>query len=140
IIDRDGNASRSPDDYFNDGSILPVAGAKGTGLGIIGELIGHALLGEVGEFNWFIQAVRLDCFGNLDAFQKKASAFLRKVNATEPARGFNRVTYPGQLEGEEIPRTLETGVAVSQSVYRALEQLSKATTIPLPPVRPDEPV
>ncbi|RYE88686.1 MAG: Ldh family oxidoreductase [Hyphomicrobiales bacterium] len=132
IIDRHGNASRSPEDYFNGGSILPVAGAKGTGLGIIGELIGYALLGEAGEFNWFLQAVRLDNFGDVEEFRRKSELFLKKVNATEPASDFDRVTYPGQREGEEIARTLSTGVAVSKSVHNALVQLAKDTSIPLP--------
>lgn len=137
IIDKDGNASRSPKDYFDGGSILPVAGAKGTGLGIIGELIGYGLLGEAGEFNWFFQAVRLDCFGDIEQFEQKSEHFLQKVNRTEPASGFDRVTYPGQREGEEIARTQATGVAVSRSVYDALAALSEATSIPLPQMAED---
>lgn len=132
IIDKHGHASRSPDAYFDGGSILPVAGAKGTGLGVIGELIGYALLGEAGEFNWFLQAVRLDSFGDIAEFRRKSAIFLNKLNETEPASGFDRVTYPGQREGEEIARTWKTGVAISRSVYEALVRLSNATSIDLP--------
>ncbi len=134
IIAKDGRPSRDPKDYFDDGSILPVAGAKGTGLGIIAELIGYALLGEAGEFNWFLQATRLDSFGDIEMFRSKSESFLDKVNATEPATGFDRVTYPGQREGEAIPRNQASGVAVSKSVYDALTALSGSTGIALPPV------
>jgi LDH2 family malate/lactate/ureidoglycolate dehydrogenase len=137
IIDSDGKPSCSPQDYFNGGSILPVAGAKGTGLGIIGELLGYALLGEAGEFNWFLQAVRLDCFGDANEFRQKSAHFLQKVNDVPPLPGFDRVTYPGQREGEAIPQNRLSGISVSEGVYRSLVELSEKTGVQLPLMTPE---
>lgn len=138
VIDRHGRPTRSPAVYFDGGSILPVAGPKGSGLGMIGELLGYALLGEAGEFNWMLQAVRLEAFGEWDVFEERAASFMEKVHATEPAEGFDRVTYPGEREQEAFLRRRSEGIEVSPGVHAALLALSETSGIALPEIRSDE--
>lgn len=131
VIDKHGKPTRSPADYFDGGTILGLAGPKGSGLGMIGELLGHALLGPAREFNWFLIAVRLSAFDDA-AYAERAEAFLDKVNAVPPREGFDRVLYPGQMEAMARTRNLRTGVPVSDGVLLDMERLSGETGVPMP--------
>jgi LDH2 family malate/lactate/ureidoglycolate dehydrogenase len=131
VIDNKGRPSRSAEDYFNGGAILPLAGPKGSGLGIVAELLGHALLGPTHEFNWFIIAVRLSAFGGED-YRERAEAFLARLNGIEPLEGFDRVLYPGQFEDVNRNRHQITGIPVSEAVKAELERLSTETAVPMP--------
>ena len=131
VIDKAGKPTNSPEAYFDGGTILPLAGPKGSGLGMIGELLGYALLGQPREFNWFLMAVRLSVFG-AEQYAERAERFLSKVNKIEPAEGFDQVTYPGQIEEIRRRKFRESGVPVSDGVVGAMRKLCDETGVPMP--------
>ena len=65
IIDRNGNPTQNPDDYFDGGAILPMGGHKGYALSLMAELIGEAMLGPSSpECNWFLLTIDTRNFVN----------------------------------------------------------------------------
>ena len=132
ILDRDGNPSTNPADYFAGGVMLPSAGPKGSGMGMINELLCYGMLGDPVEFNWVITAFRLDLFCGAEDYQRRCEEFLGTVNRTPPAPGFQTVTYPGQYEAMCTRERKRTGIRVSDSIAAQLAEMAKARSVELP--------
>ena len=97
IIDRDGNPTRDPEDYFSGGAILPMGGHKGYALSLMAELIGEAMLGPSSpECNWFLLAIDTTRYRSRDALQAAAEEVLADLRNCPPAPGFDRVEIPGE--------------------------------------------
>ena len=97
VIDKDGNLTRDPEDYFNGGAILPFGGHKGFALALMAEMIGEALLGPSSpECNWFLLAIDTRRFREPSALQAAAEEVLNDLRTCAPAPGFERVEIPGE--------------------------------------------
>ena len=116
IIDQHGRATVNPKDYINGGALLPAAGSKGYGLGLMAELIAYTMLGEVTKeaglgLNTFIVAVDTSRFRNPLDMLKASSEILKEVRACPPdvAGGFEKVEVPGQRENEMVNKKMRNG-------------------------------
>ena len=99
VIDRDGNLTNDPADYFNGGAILPAGGHKGYGLALAAELIAEALVGPATvECNWLIIAIESSRFKSMPQFEMIAEEILAELRDCPPASGFERVEIPGERE------------------------------------------
>ena len=132
ILDQEGRPSVNPADFFDGGVMLPSAGAKGSGLGMINELLCFGLLGEPLEFNWVLLAFRLDTLCDRESYQERAREFIRLVNETPPAQGFSSVYYPGQLEAARESANRKRGVAIDENIARLLREAAAAKTLTVP--------
>ena len=82
IIDRDGNPTDDPDDYFSGGAILPAGGAKGYSLSVVAELIAEAMLGPVTlECNWLIITVDTGTFQHNSKLETIAEEVLSDIRS-----------------------------------------------------------
>lgn len=101
IIDKEGRPTRSPDDYFAGGAILPKGGELGYGLATIGELICDAMLGPAKvECNTFVLMVDTGRYRDPGPMQEAAEDILRELRDCPPAAGFDRVQVPGERESD----------------------------------------
>lgn len=124
IIDRDGNPTRDPEDYFNGGAILPMGGHKGYALSLMAELIGEAMLGPSSpECNWFLLAVDTKRFREPHALKTAAEDVLSDVRKCPPAAGFERVEVPGEREREQRDRSNGV-IAVPEETWAQVLALS----------------
>jgi len=125
IIDRNGNPTQNPDDYFDGGAILPMGGHKGYALSLMAELIGEAMLGPSSpECNWFLLTIDTQKFRQPDALQTAAEEVLSDVRNCPPAPGFDRVEIPGEREREH--RRLSRGtIDVPEKTWRQVIELSE---------------
>ena len=99
VIDAEGRPTRSPEDYFAGGAILPAGEHKGYALAVVGELIGEALLGpSTTEANWLLIVVEATRFRDAPAMRSAAEAVLAELRDCPPAPGFTRVEVPGERE------------------------------------------
>ena len=106
IIDKDGNPTRNPEDYFDGGAILPMGAHKGYALSLVAELIGEAMLGPSSpECNWFLLAINTRKYRAPEALQAAAEDLLADIRACPPASGFDRVEIPGEREREQRKRS-----------------------------------
>ena len=117
FIDSEGTPSSNPNDYINGGAILPAAGSKGFGLGLMAELIGYALLGKVTKetglgLNTMVIALDTSRFTDASLLMSAATEVLHEVRACPPdtVRGFTRVQVPGQRENDMKDRVGANGI------------------------------
>lgn len=126
LIDRDGVETRDPNALANGGALLPAAGPKGSGLGLIAELVGGAMLGPALEFNWLLMAIRTDAVREDKIISETAQTFAAMVRASRPAAGHSAVRMPGDVEYASHRKATEDGVLeVDASVLRKLEDAAK---------------
>lgn len=101
VIDKHGQPTRKPQDYFDGGAILPFGGHKGFALALIGELIGEAMLGPVSvECNWLLICIDTRRFRSPASMKVEAETILSEIRNCPPAPGFQRVEIPGERERE----------------------------------------
>ncbi len=132
LIDRDGRATTSLDDYADGGAILPAGGHKGYGLAVIGELVGGAMFGPPLEFNWLIIALDTGAFGAGEDYDRQSRRIIENLRATPPAPGTDRVRVPGDPERESESRKRQSGIALHAEVWQGLVDAAREVSVPVP--------
>ena len=128
VVDKDGNPTTDPDDYFQGGAILPVGadqGHKGYGLSFMVEMFSGILTGlgfgidPQARHNdgCFIAVFKVEAFRPLAEFKKEVTEFARFVKDTPPAKGFTEVLYPGEIEWRTERERLRDGVYVEDETW-----------------------
>ena len=125
VIDKDGNPTRDPEDYFGGGAILPAGEQKGYAMALIAEIIGEAMLGpSTTESNWFLLTIDTTRYREKNAMRTAAEEVLAEIRACPPAPGFGRVEIPGERERDY--RVRSNGViAVPQATWEQICELAK---------------
>ena len=126
LIDENGNPTTDPNEFMKNGkwagALLPMAGYKGFGLGLIAEILGGLLTGfganhEIPDYKegngMFMIAVRVAAFISMDEFEKEIDAFFEYVKSTPTADETDEILIPGELE------------------FRTREERERAGTVPV---------
>lgn len=126
VIDRDGNPTRNPRDYFDGGAILPSGEHKGFGLALMAELIAETMLGPVTvEANWLLIAIDAARYGNADRMAGAAEEILAELRDCPPAPGFSSVEIPG--ERENAHRAASGGrISVPEATWAQIGDLARS--------------
>ncbi|MEM7346175.1 MAG: Ldh family oxidoreductase [Chloroflexota bacterium] len=136
VIDAQGNPTRDPDDYYNGGAILPMAGPKGYGLALLAELIGEAMLGPVTtEMNWFLICIDTSLYNEGNKYQAIAEEILQEIRTSPPASGFNRVEVPGERERDLQAQQLPQGIAIPEPTWQQIVELATRLGVQVAPDR-----
>jgi uncharacterized oxidoreductase len=155
IIDRDGNPTQDPEEYYAGGALLPlggdVAGHKGYGLalasaligglGMIDDpqpsLIGAAALPQEPDHGGRIAGVFLlvidpATFGSADHYRGLVDDTLAAAKGMPAAPGRAEVFLPGEPEIlSRLHRSVD-GIAVPEATWKDLAALADRFRIPLP--------
>ena len=140
IVDRDGNPTTDPNDYFSGGAILPVGvdqGHKGYALSFMVEVFSGLLTGlgfgidPEGRHNdgCFIAAFNLEHFRPLDEFKKDMGEFVEFIKDSPPAAGFTEVLYPGEIEHRTEQRRRQEGIFVEDDTWEQISGLMKSLEV-----------
>ena len=121
IIDKNGNPSTNPNDFYDGGALLPAAGPKGSGMGIIAELVGDAMLGKTLEYNWLFILLRVDSFRSMTEYEKAASNFVNEVRNSKPLDENGKVLLPGEKETTSSKHAETNGIQISQGVFDSIK-------------------
>lgn len=136
ILDKDGNPSTDPEDFYAGGVVLPFGGHKGYGLAVAIEILGQALTGadefagETGQGGSYKKAgsvfVAIDpgAFRSADGYSSAVDATVRRIKAVPPAPGFDEVLLPGEPERRTRERRLLEGISMPDSSWKELEGLA----------------
>lgn len=100
LIDKNGQPTTNPNDFFKGGAIVTKGEQLGSGLAIMAEMVCHAMLGPVdkGETNWLVLSVDCSKFREKSAMQEAAEEVLSELRGSRPAQGFDHVSIPGERE------------------------------------------
>lgn len=140
IIDRDGQPTTNPEDFFNGGALLPLGGHKGYALGVMVELLGGILSGTsasfLPDFQWtngvLIMAIRPDAFMPLDDYLaqvERACVALKATPSSDPARP---VLLPGEPEQIARRERMANGIPMPEAAWDAMQSLAASLGIEHP--------
>lgn len=136
-LDADGAATTDPVAALA-GHLLPLGGAKGSGLAVVNELLAGALagarvLGDVADgvvatghfeaptrIGHFVVVVDPSAVMPLDRFLDRVEQVRDELRSTPAADGVDRVLMPGELEFETRAHRLQHGVPLAASTVDQL--------------------
>ena len=126
ILDKNGNPSVKPADFYDGGSLLAFGKHKGYALAMLTCLLG-GLAGtfdvEQGSMNGiFMQAIDVSAFTPVAEYQKGVRAFLDGIKSTPPAPGFDAVLVPGDFEHQSRTQRLVDGVEIPDTICNQLQE------------------
>lgn len=125
-LDRDGRPTTDPAEA-QAGALLPFAGYKGFGLGLVvqalGVLGGAGTVAGAGDGYLFI-AFRPDLMIPLDDCKREVSALIDRVKAVPRAPGVDEIRIPGENSARNRERLLREGLDIDQLVYEQLHRLA----------------
>jgi uncharacterized oxidoreductase len=136
VIDKDGNPTTDPNDYFQGGAIVPVGadqGHKGSGLSFMVEMFSGILTGlgfgidPQARHNdgCFIAVFNVEAFRPLAEFKKEVREFAEYIKDTPPAKGFTEVMYPGEMEWRTEERRRREGIYIEDDTWEQIYGLVK---------------
>ena len=132
IVDKDGNPSTDPNDFFEGGGHLPFGAHKGYTLMMAAEFLGRIFTGsdayvEAGRAGPIMRhqgvtmiAIKADLFQPFADFAKRADELERRVRAIPPAPGFKEVLAPGDLEAGTREIRRRDGIPITDDVWQSI--------------------
>jgi LDH2 family malate/lactate/ureidoglycolate dehydrogenase len=146
IVDKHGQPSLEPTDYFDGGSLLIFGGHKGYALSLMTCLLG----GLTGDFDpdthqmgstspqaiqqmggVFLQAIDVRAFRPINDYQKHVRSFLDGIKAIPPAPGFSEVLVPGDVEQRAYQERSVKGVELPETVWKQLKACAEKFNLQL---------
>ncbi|MFC4025180.1 ureidoglycolate dehydrogenase [Oceanobacillus longus] len=128
-VDKDGKPTTDP---FDVSGLLPIAGAKGFGLGMMVDILAGVLLGlpsgsnvsalygnltegrNLGQIHLVINP---NYFQGIESFQAAIKQTMDNLNQIKPAPGFDKVYYPGQRSRMKAEKSKEAGIKIADDIY-----------------------
>lgn len=143
IIDRDGNPTTDPEDFYAGGALVPlggaVAGHKGYGLAMASALIsglamidddnptliGASVVQDVPDTRGIVAGVFLTvidpaAFGNREQYQMLTAEHLAAAKRVPPAADTDEVLLPGEPEGRSRAARERDGIALPEATWHDL--------------------
>ena len=131
VIDKDGNESTNPDDFYTGGAILPFGGHKGYCVSLMIELLGGALSGNHPSMNagyshgfgTVLIAIDPEKFFGTGFFKDEISEATRAIRSTRPANPERPVLVPGDVENNERKKN-KAAIQISEVIWSSIKELS----------------
>ena len=134
ILDKEGNPTTDPSDYYDGGALLTMGGHKGYGLSLAIDLLAGAFTcgktvnpeDAVNRNNMFSIFVDTSAAGLQDQANEIASSYLSWIKSCA-ARDPNRpVLIPGEPEAREKEKRLQSGIDVPDGIWRQVVDTAEA--------------
>jgi uncharacterized oxidoreductase len=134
LIDKNGRPTTDPNDLYAGGALLPFGGHKGSGLGIITDLLAGALTGagtsqrrETSLSNTMCSIyIDPDRLPDRAAFDTEVAAFLDWVRASPPAAPGGEVLLPGDVERRTREQRLREGIPLDDTTLGEITQAAES--------------
>jgi LDH2 family malate/lactate/ureidoglycolate dehydrogenase len=141
LVDKDGNPTTDPNDFFAGGALLPLGGLegghKGYGLGTMVDVFAGILTGlgwgidpaaKHNDGSLFI-AINVAAFRPLEEFKTEVTDFAKFLKTSRPAQGFKEVLYPGEIEWLRTQERLRTGIPIEDDTWAEIQKLAASVSV-----------
>ena len=145
-LDENGSPTTDPAAALK-GVMLTFGGVKGSGITILTDILSGVLSGanfggrvlsvatnqerESGNGN-FMLAIKVDMFMPLAQFKTRMDEELDKIMALTPAKGIEKVVYPGFFEHQTQVLRREQGIPMEQSLVEKLRRMGDKYAVSFP--------
>lgn len=134
-LDENGNTTDDPARALK-GTMLPMGGPKGSGLGIMmdvfaGVFSGSAFAGNVigpygdptkpADVGHFLVAIKPDLFMSLKEFKDRMDYLNRRVVGSEKMNGVDKIYFPGEIEQLKEEERLKSGIPFVETEIELLD-------------------
>jgi LDH2 family malate/lactate/ureidoglycolate dehydrogenase len=132
IVDRNGNPSIEPNDFYAGGALLPFGAHKGSGMSMLIELSGGLLSGMgasctpnyKGGNGTLMLAIDVSSFTNLEGFLAEVEEFCRDAKAIGRGDSEAEILVPGELESRTRTQREIDGIEVGDGIRRQITELA----------------
>ncbi len=143
LLDEEGNPTTDPNELLKEGrlvgTLLPMAGYKGFGLGLVAEILGGFLTGygasHMPEYREgqgvFIMVVDIKTFIPLDEFGKQTDALFESVKAVPTNSETKEILIPGELEYRTREQRERDGIPVTDAVWADITAVAERLKVSL---------
>lgn len=129
ILDKDGQPTQNPDDFYAGGALLPFGGYKGYGVSVMIELLGGALSrsgtslsSKYGGGNGtLVIALNISDFAPRDEFEAEVEDYVARLKASPPVDGVAEVLVPGEPEQATRRQREVEGIPLPDVTWQALQ-------------------
>ena len=135
-IDEDGNPTTDPNEALK-GTLLPIAGPKGSALAIVIDIIAGMLSGsrfgpEVKTFHKlkgatgvgvFCMAIDISQFIELELFYSKIDEYIRSIKNLKKVKNTSEIYLPGEIEFIREQKSREEGIDLDSKVMKNLNDI-----------------
>lgn len=139
-VDKEGAPTKDPRQVA---AVLPMAGAKGSGLSLMIEILASVLIGNPviapalagessGGMNGIVIAVDPMAFGAGTGFASGVQALAAAIHALRPAPGTASVLLPGERGAQTADERDQVGILIKPGTHRRLTETARKLKIPLP--------
>lgn len=138
IIDKSGNPTTDPNDFYNGGALLTFAGHKGYSLSMIAETIGRypaggeKIEGKDIHFGAFLSVVNLAAFRPVEEFEQAVASRISEVKKVRLADGFSEILMPGEPERRMKAKRQAEGVPLPDDTVDKLTSIAASLNVPMP--------
>ncbi len=136
IVDADGNPTIDPNDFINGGAHLPFGQHKGFGIMLAIEYLGRIFAGSDsyaegnrgGLYSGYqgisFVVMKADCFSSMSDFLERGKEMQNRVNKVKPAKEFDQVYTPGDIERKIRLDREKNGIPLSSAEWEDLKSLA----------------
>jgi uncharacterized oxidoreductase len=140
LLDPEGRPTNDPKTFYGPppGAILPFGGHKGSGLGIIVEMLAGALTGGSCSTpgvtrvvnNMLTILIDPSLFQTEDEFAREAGRFLDYVKSAQPAVPGGEILLPGEVEERTRAARLRSGIELDETTWRQIGETCQTLKVP----------
>lgn len=136
IIDKNGNPSNNPKDFYEGGALLPLGGDtgghKGFALGLAIDILCGVLAGsgcaylETKRGNGvFFEVINIESFMPIEEFKEEVTELLKVIKSSKPRPGFKEVIVPGEPEYLTEKIRLREGILIPEKTWEEIKSIAE---------------
>lgn len=136
-LDAQGNPTDDPEAAFKDGTLAPIGGPKGVGLGIAADILCAVLSG--GRYGQdqsdrgggqIVQAIDIEHYQPLPEFKARMDRMVDAIKSSKRREGVAEIFIPGELEWNRRQDYLKNGIPLDQPTRDSLKKDAEQSGVP----------